>query len=469
MLTREEWIAQDLLGLVQLVEAGEIARKEVLQTAIREIEAQNPRINSVIYTRFEEALADLDAAPEGPRFLGMPYLIKDLYAPVRGMPLSNGSSRFKGMMMDFDSSLVARLRAAGFSFLGRTTSSEMGMSAETNTKAWGTTRNPWNTDHIVGGSSGGAGASVAAGMLPATHATDSAGSIRIPASFNGLVGLKPTRGLNPWGPHRGDPNGGISHEHAVSRTVRDTAALLDVTAGPDAGAPYFAPRPPKPFEILIQTPPERLRIGFVDTCLDGSPVDPACKAAVTKTAKQLEALGHAVEEAMPDFDVHALTDAMIRYLFGSLSGMFPGVAIGDIVDGLEPVTVATLAYANGIPLSDHVARAAVINREVRRLSAYWETYDILLTPATGTPPPKHGALPTDDPDLDLFMDRLFRLSPFTATFNASGQPAISLPVHATDDGLPVAVQLVGRYADDATVLKLAAQIENAMGWRPILL
>ncbi|BCH29064.1 hypothetical protein MesoLjLc_09940 [Mesorhizobium sp. L-8-10] len=242
-LTTAEYEACDATGLAALVRSGEISPRELAQTAIARIEALNPLVNAVILKAYDQALAELDTRTDRPPFLGVPYLIKDLHAPVRGLPLTNGSRMFVDPPAPFDSTLVARLRAAGFVMLGRTNSPEFGLSASTEPHRYGATRNPWNLDRIAGGSSGGAGAAVASGMLPATHATDSAGSIRIPASCNGIVGLKPTRGLNPYGPHRGDAAHGISHENAVSRTVRDTAAILDITAGPDVGAPYFA-RPP---------------------------------------------------------------------------------------------------------------------------------------------------------------------------------------------------------------------------------
>lgn len=470
MLTREEWIDRDMVALAALVEQGEFSPRDLLETAIREIKAQNPRVNAVVVMQFEEALAALaaqEAAGYRPRFLGVPYLIKDLHAPVKGLPLSNGSERFRGTVFDFDSTLVGRLRAAGFGFLGRSASPEFGLTLETDSAAWGTTRNPWNTDFGAGGSSGGAGAAVASGMMPAAHATDSAGSIRIPAAYNGLVGFKPSRALNPFGPHRGDPNHGISHEHAVTVSVRDTAAILDVTAGADVGAPYFTPRPAETFETLITRPPEKLRIGLVTTRFDGAPVDPVCAEAAAMTGRLLSDLGHEIEEALPDFDVHALTDAMIRVLLASLAGLFPGA--GDLSDadlaGLEPMTRTSLRYSRTVSLSDHLQRTMVINREVRRLAAYFDRFDLLITPATSTPPPPHKSLPMTSTDLDAFLDKLFAISPFSAPFNASGMPAIVLPVHQTREGLPVAAQIVGRLADDALVLQAARQVEEALPFR----
>ncbi len=473
MLSTSEWEDLDAVGLAELVAAGRVDAREVVETAIARIEALNPAINAVIYKCYDEALDDLAARAgsttdrRGP-FHGVPYLVKDLHAPVKGMPLTNGSRLFRGMVFDFDSSLVARLRRAGFVFLGRTNSPEFGLSASTEPRAYGPTRNPWNPERIAGGSSGGAGAAVASGMLPAAHATDSGGSIRIPASANDLVGLKPTRGLNPYGPHRGDGNFGISHEHAVSRTVRDCAAILDITAGPDVGAPFFSPRLPRPFGELIKEPPRRLRIGCLAACFDGRPVDAECAAAVRDAAKLLADAGHEVDEAKPDFDDRALLDATFRVLMGGLAPLVDmwaqqrGRPIEE--DELEPQTHSAIARSRATTLPMFYGAVAAINREVRRLAAFFETYDVLVTPTLTTPPPRLGVLSTDETDVDVFLGRLFDLAPFSGPFNATGQPAISLPLAWSADGLPIGVQFAGRYGDDATLLQLAAQLETIRPW-----
>lgn len=475
MLTTSDWESRDAVGLSELIAAGQVSPRETIETAIDRIEALNPAVNAVIYKCYEAALAGLDVRTERGPFHGVPYLIKDLHAPVKGMPLTNGSRLFEGMVFDFDSTLVARLRAAGFVFLGRTNSPEMGLSASTEPRLYGPTRNPWNNAHIAGGSSGGAGAAVASGMLPAAHATDSAGSIRIPASCNGLVGLKPTRGLNPYGPHRGDGNHGISHEHAVARTVRDCAAILDITAGPDVGAPFYAARPARLFRDLIAEAPSRLRIGFLANHFDGSAIDPECANAVRETARLLIDLGHEVDEANPDFDFQVLIDAMMTVLMGGLAPLADmraqqrGQPIGR--DDLEPQTHSVIARSRATTLADYVGAMAVMNREVRRLAAFFETYDVLVTPTMTTPPPKLGVLSTDETDVDTFLGELFGLVPYCGPFNATGQPAISLPLAWSADGLPIGVQLVGRYANDATLLQLAAQLETARPWfdrRPVL-
>lgn len=468
MLNRDEWVSYDLVGLSELAAAGDVSRREILQTAIREIESQNPAINAVVLTRFEEALDSLEKTTETSRFTGMPYLMKDLHAPVKGMPLSNGSEKFRGTDMGFDSTTVSRLRGAGLGLLGRTASPEFGLTMTTESRAWGVTRNPWNHARSAGGSSGGAGAAVASGMLPAAHATDSAGSIRIPAAYNGLIGLKPTRGVNALGPHRGDPNYGMSHEHAVTRSVRDCAALLDITAGPDAGCPYFTATPAEGFEALIKRPPAPLRIGFITDRFDGVAIDPDSAAAVTAIAKLLGDLGHTVVEARPDFDFGVLSSNAFRLLVASLAGFFPPEFSQGPMDGFEPMTQTTMRYAAGVGLHEYLQRAAIVNAEVRKMSLFFDQYDILLTAATNGPAHTLGKVHLDqDIPFDDFVDLVLDMSPFSVPFNASGQPAITLPVHQTADGLPIGVQLISGFAQDGVLLQLAAQMEQASSWKSV--
>lgn len=398
----------------------------------------------------------------------MPYLIKDLFAPVRALPLTHGSRLFAGNVMDFDAETVARLRRAGFVILGRTNSPEFGLSATTEPQSWGPTRNPWNGDHSPGGSSGGAAAAVAAGMLPAAHATDSGGSIRMPASCCGLVGLKPTRGRNPFGPHRGDANAGLSHEHAVTRTVRDCAAILDATSGPMAGDPFFTAPPAMSFLSETGRDPGRLRIAFATDGFGDAPVDAACRTAVEKTAQLCAGLGHAVSEATPRFDHATLVASCLTVLKAGVATAVAareaelGRAAGP--DDLEPVTHAIVRQGRALPATAYVAALAAINREVRRIAAFFGDYDVLLTPTLAQPPAKLGELHGHTDDGDGFLSRLFAYAPFTVPFNATGQPAISLPLHATAGGLPVGVQFVAPFGADAVLLRLAAQIEQAAPW-----
>ncbi|MEX0954534.1 MAG: amidase [Rhizobiaceae bacterium] len=474
-LSTADYESHDATGLAALVRKGEVSPRELAETAIARIEALNPLVNAVILKAYDQALDELDQRADKPAFLGVPYLVKDLHTPVRGLPLTNGSNMFVDPPAPFDSILIARLRAAGFVMLGRTNAPEFGLSASTEPHRYGATRNPWNPGRIAGGSSGGSGAAVASGMMPAAHATDSGGSIRIPASCNGLVGLKPTRGLNPYGPHRGDAAHGISHEHAVSRTVRDTAAILDITAGPDVGAPYFMRPPEGGFVEVIKNAPKQLRIGFWTKSMHDAPIDPECVEAVEKTASLLEGLGHAVEEARPDYDWDTVVGSQFNVLMTSLG---PMVAMMERQRGrplapgeLEPQTAAVVTRGKEASLEYYLGNLMRMQLEVRRMATFFETYDVFLTPTMTAPPPPLGCLPTDDGDVESFLTKLFGLAPYAAPFNASGQPAISLPLHWSADGLPIGVHLAGRYGEDVTVLALAAQLEQAQPWaarRPVL-
>lgn len=455
----------DALGLAQAIRKGDVSRQEVLQAALDRIAAVNPQVNAVTY--LHEAAAGEVAGDAGSPFAGVPYLIKDLHAPVAGMPLTHGSRLFAGDVHDFDSETVARLRRAGFVILGRTASPEFGMSASTEPALTGATRNPWNLAHIAGGSSGGAGAAVASGMLPAAHATDSGGSIRIPAACNGLVGLKPTRGLIPTGPHRGEASHGLSHEHAVTRSVRDCAAILDATAGPDVGAPYFTARPATSYLQALDRPSGCLRIAFTTT-FDGRPVDAECKAAVENTVRLLQDLGHDVEEARPEFDAQALSAACGTLLATGLAAIVAAreAQLGRTVQSgeLENVTHEAIAFGRQVSGVQYASQFAAINREVRRIGRFFEKADVLVTPALATPPVRIGELSTQTLSMAQFQQAMAAFCPFTGAFNATGQPAISLPLHWSAAGLPIGVQLVGRFAHDAVLLQLAAQLEMAQPW-----
>ena len=468
-LSFNDYRSFDALGLADAIRRGQLSRQEVMAAALARIAEVNPQVNAITY--LHEAATDpaaqktLDAnAP----FAGVPYFIKDLHAPVVGMPLTHGSRLFAGDTHDFDSETVVRLRRAGFVILGRTASPEFGMSASTEPALTGPTRNPWNLAHIAGGSSGGAGAAVASGMLPASHATDSGGSIRIPASCSGLVGLKPTRGLIPTGPHRGEASHGLSHEHAVTRSVRDCAAILDATAGPDIGAPYFTAPPAGSYLQAISQPPRRLRIAFTTTTFSGTAVDAECRAAVENTVRTLQGLGHDIEERKPEFDAPTLSAACGVLL---VTGLATSTAAREAQlgrcardDELEPVTRAAIAMGQQVTGMHYASRFGVINREVRRIAKFFESADIFITPALATPPVALGTLSTQTLTLPQFQEAMAAFCPFTGAFNATGQPAISLPLHWSAGGLPVGVQLVARFGADALLLQLAAQLEQAMPW-----
>ncbi len=465
-ITFNEYRAFDAMGLAQSLRRRDVSRKEVLDAALSRLQAVNPQVNAVTYLH-QPALDQAPGESQG-AFAGVPYLIKDLHAPVAGMPLTHGSRLFAGDMHDFDSETVARLRRAGFVILGRTASPEFGMSASTEPALTGPTRNPWNLAHTAGGSSGGAGAAVASGILPAAHATDSGGSIRIPAACNGLVGLKPTRGLLATGPHRGEASHGLGHEHAVTRSVRDCAAILDATAGPDVGAPYFTAKPAESYLQALSRAPKRLRVAFTTKTFSGQPVDAECQVAVEGAVRLLQGMGHDVSEGSPVFDGAALGDACGTLL---LTGLAANVAAreaqlgrGARADELEGVTRAAIELGRKVTGLQYASRFPVINREVRRIARFFENVDVLVTPTLATPPIALGRLSTQTMTMEQFHAAMMAFCPFTGAFNATGQPAISLPLHWSASGLPLGVQFVGRFGEDTLLLQLAAQLELAAPW-----
>ncbi len=467
-LSFDDYRSYDALGLASLIRRGEVSRDDVLQASLARIAEANPVVNAVTY--LHDRFDDADTSSDAP-FAGVPYLIKDLHAPVKDMPLTHGSRLFKGDVKSFDSETVARLRKAGFVILGRTASPEFGISASTEPALTGLTRNPWNLKHTAGGSSGGSGAAVASGMLPAAHATDSGGSIRIPAACNGLVGLKPTRGLIPTGPHRGEASHGISHEHAVTRSVRDCAAILDATAGRDVGAPYFTEPVSGGYIKAIDRPPRPLRVAFTTSRFDGKPVDEECRKAVIDTVKLLEAMGHQVEERIPEFNPSALGAAcgvlLLTGLTANIEARLAELKRELRDDDIESVTREAIMVGRKVTGVQYASQFAVLNREVRSIAKFFEGadgFDLLVTPTLGKPPILLGELSMQTLSMDEFKARLDAFCPFTGAFNATGQPAISLPLHWSEAGLPVGVQFVGRFGDDATLLQLSAQIEVAKPW-----
>jgi amidase len=463
-MTPAEYVAQDAMGLAALVRDRQVSAIEVLDAMIAQVEASNPTLNAVVADRFEAARADTlaGALPEGP-FHGVPYLIKDLHAPVVGLPLTHASRLYAGNSASFDSTTVARLRAAGFVIAGRSNSPEFGMSATTEPALHGPTRNPWSPEHSPGGSSGGAAAAVAGGMLPAAHATDSLGSIRIPAACCGLVGLKPTRGRNAVGPHRGDAMMGLSHEHAVTRSVRDCAAILDATAGPDEGAPWFTAPPAESFLSQVGRDPGRLRIGVVTQSWTGVTVHSDCVAAVRHAAAACAALGHDVEDFAIDIDGNALFAACNTILLSGLAGL---IRMREAELGrpyrpgeIERLTAACVTRWENTPaIALHGANAR-INAVVRDAARQMRGFDVVLTPMLSRPPLRLGEM-ADTDDCDGFMQALGEYAAFTPLFSASGQPAMNLPLFRNAEGLPIGVQAVAKFADDATLFRLAGQLES---------
>ena len=460
----------DATDQAALVASGQVSASELLEAAIERIEQLDPPLNAVIMRWFDEARATAASElPSGP-FRGVPTLLKDLWAHYSGQTLTNGCQALKVAMpvSTQDTTLVARFRKAGFVIAGRTNSPEFGSLPTTEPTAWGPTRNPWNVAHSPGGSSGGAAAAVSSGMVPIAHASDGGGSIRIPASACGLVGLKPTQGRITLGPFRDESNLGV--ELCVSRSVRDTASLLDTVRGPGVGDTVIAAAPAGPYIDELGSDPGRLRIGLLDHHPFGGPVHDECALAVRNAATLLASLGHHVEPGFPE----AMANPDFGRRFSALWSTNMGVGIKRISDQLgrelqlgdvELVNWAQAEYARSVNGVDY-AIALATNVEFRRAVQQWwhDGWDLLLTPTLGEPPVPLGTF-ANDPQIPLApMMRAAQYVPFTPAFNASGQPAISLPLHWTPDGLPVGVQLVAAYGREDVLFRVAAQLETAQPW-----
>ncbi len=458
----------DATGLAALVRAKDVSPLELVEAAISRIEALNPKLNAVItpiYGLGREAAQNV----QGP-FAGVPFLLKDIRAAYAGVPRSAGSKALKTSIPDFDSELVKRYKRAGLVTLGKTNTPELGQTATTEPHAFGATHNPWGLGRTPGGSSGGSAAAVAARIVPAAHSTDGGGSIRIPASCCGLVGLKPTRGRNPMGPESGDVLGGLICEHVVSRTVRDSAALLDATAGPDIGDPYPAPPIERPFAEEVGRDPGKLRIAFSTAAPTGNPVDPDCAAAVQRVAALLEDLGHRVEEAAPAYDDEAFRKAFRTIWFSGLAatiGSHPKITGHEIDEtDYEPMTWLTYERAREVTAARYLHAVSGIQGIARQVAAFFETYDVFLTPTLATPPAELGYLHPGPGETEFkpYPKRVGAFCPFTQMANATGQPAVSLPLEMNQAGLPIGTHFTARFGAEATLFRLAGQLEQARPW-----
>ena len=462
----EDVLWLDATGQAEMVATGQVSARELAEAAIGRIEAVDGTINAVIHRRFEQALGEIDAGlPDGP-FRGVPFLVKDLFADSAGDPAHDGNRALRdaGWTAPADSWLVGRLRAAGLAFLGRTNTPEFGLIPVTESDAHGVCRNPWDPARSPGGSSGGSAAAVAAGMVAAAHASDGGGSIRIPASMCGLVGLKPSRGRSTLGPDRDEA--GLSVQHVVSRSVRDSAALLDVIAGPGPGDSVVAPPPLRPYAAEVGAPPGRLRVGLLDTSPVG-PLDPECAEAARAAARLLAELGHDVTGDRPDIDPDAGRRFIARWVVNArMSVIRLGRQLGREATAadVEPLTWAMASAGAAMTAVEYAEAMAASVAFTRRLSTFWEDHDLLVTPTLGQLPPLIGELtpPADDPFAT--QARTAQLVPFTTHFNVSGQPAISLPLHVSAGGLPVGVQLVAAYGREDVLIRVAAQLEEAAPW-----
>jgi amidase len=458
----------DATAQASLVSGGVVSPRELVDSAIARIDAVNPKLDAVIRTRFEQARKEAEGdLPDGP-FRGVPILLKDLGCVVAGEPTAFGIGAMREQPWPVTSYLAEQFRAAGFVVLGRTNVPELGTTVTTEARSFPPARNPWHTGHSTGGSSGGSAAAVAAGLVPVAHASDGGGSIRIPASECGLVGLKPTRGRVSQGPLTGESWAGGTIDGALARTVRDAAAVLDVISTPMPGDPYYPPPFPQPLAEETGTGPGQLRIGFLDQPgAEGFPGHPECRAAVAGAARLLESLGHQVDESGPaamwdpDFPGHfgMVIAADTEASFQSFERML-GHPVTD--DEIEPRNAFYRQIAKGLSAVTYLQTRAWIGEWARRVADWWTGHDLLLTPTLGAPPPELGWFTAAGPGEE--GNRVSGFIPYTAQFNMTGQPAISLPLHWTPEGLPVGVQLVAAYGREDLLIRIASQIEQAAPW-----
>jgi amidase len=464
----EEFDGYDGLGLAELVRRGDASAAELLDVAIGRVEARNPALNAVVTRLYDQAHAAVAAGlPEGP-FTGVPYLLKDLGAHYTGAVTSFGSALFKDFVVDHDSEITVRLRRAGLVIFGKTNTPEMGLAPSTEPRLFGPTRNPWNLAHSAGGSSGGSAAAVAAGMIPMAHATDGGGSIRIPASCCGLFGLKPTRARNPMGPDAGEGWGGASVGHAVTRSVRDSAALLDATSGPDVGDPYWAPPRARPFLQEVGQDPGRLRIAITTRPWNGQPVDPLCVEAAVAAGRLCEQLGHHVEEAMPDIDAKLLGEASLIVVSANVRAALEAraAALGrELVAGdVERLTWARAVDGHTARASDYARSIGVIHRAGRVVARFFTRYDMLLSPTMCRPPYPLGVLDMMTEDVEAYTRAILGAIGFTSLFNAAGCPAMSVPLAWSQAGLPIGIQFAAAFGDEAALFRLGSQLEAERPW-----
>ncbi|MFH1091527.1 MAG: amidase family protein [Pseudomonadota bacterium] len=457
----------DATALAELVRKKEVKPSELVEAAIRRIEQVNPKLNAVVTPMYDQARAAAQGELGGP-FAGVPFLLKDLMAEYAGVRTTSGARVLKDYVSGFDSEQVVRLKRAGLIVLGKTNTPELGLVATTEPQLFGPCRNPWNTGHSTGGSSGGSAAAVAAGIVPRAHANDGGGSIRIPASCCGVFGLKPTRARNSLAPLFGDMGGGMVIEHAVTRSVRDSAALLDATCGPALGDPYVAPPQGRPFVQEVETDPGTLRIAFTTQAVTGAPVHPDCVRAVQEAAKLCQSLGHEVTEAAPPFDGQMLLNPFVTIWRAICAFNLEALAfiLGQppTQDQVEPLTWFLYEQGRQVSAASYQMAWMQLQMITRQMAYFMIDYDVLLTPVLASPPPEIGYFDDSGGKVQQVWDRTEAYAPFTPICNATGQPAMSVPLYWTESGLPVGAHFIGRYGGEAVLFRLAAQLEKAKPW-----
>ena len=468
-----EYAQCDGLGLAEMIRKGDITPTEAGELFIAAVEKVNPQINSVIEV-YDDALdiAKGASSVEGP-FAGVPFLRKDLGATEGGRLQEWGSRLFKGYVPDKDSFLMTRFKKAGLVTLGRSTVPELGISGQTETILQGITRNPWNLDQMAGGSSGGAAASVAAGIVPVAHASDGGGSIRIPASCCGLVGLNPSRGRISGGPDRQDPMFGLAREFVVSRSVRDTAAMLDAVHGAEVGDPFIIIKPERPYIQEFQAFSKNLRIAFTAAAWGPYPVDEEILKAVEKVASVCEDMGHKVEADSPPLDFVKVNTAVMNSFGLSDAGLADDAeSMGRelSLDYLEPGTLKMIERAKNLTITEAMESFEIMRQARFIVGQFFQKYDLLITPSLSLLPQPHGEFSTKRDDLEPheFWENDFRIFQHMGLFNVTGTPSISLPLGQSESGLPIGVQFAAPFGDEAALIRIAAAFEEAMPWKDLI-
>ncbi|MFH1139803.1 MAG: amidase [Pseudomonadota bacterium] len=467
MSISDQFSAYDGLGLADLVRRRQATPLELLEEAISRCEQVNSRLNAVIRPMHDEARAQISTGlPDGP-FAGVPFLLKDLQANYAGLPTTSGHSRLQLFPAMADSELVKRHKQAGLVIFGKTNIPEFGLPPTTEPRLFGPTRNPWDLGRSAGGSSGGSAAAVAARIVPMAHGNDGGGSIRIPASCCGVFGLKPTRARNPLGPDFGDLMNGLVVEHALTLSVRDSAALLDATSGPDVGDPYFAPSKARSFLEEVGADPGRLRIAFSAKAADQGPVSPDAVRAMEEAAALCSELGHELIEAAPAINSEAMIQAFSRLWAVGAALYMDGLdmVLGPAQPGeVEPLTMALCEVGRGVSATQYLMTIIELQGMARQVARFFQDYDLFLTPTLAEPPVKLGELSAAADPMKNW-ERIVRYAPFAAVYNATGQPAMSVPLFWNEENLPLGAHFVGRFGDEATLFRLAAQLEQARPWK----
>ena len=480
--------SHDATSLAELVRTGQVSARELVLASIENIEELNPKLNAVVHKMYDRALDQARSPVDGP-FAGVPFMLKDLLSWYAGEPITSGSRLFKGWIPPHDTEMVKRYRLAGVIVVGKTNTPEFGLTPYTEPELFGPTVNPWNTSLTTGGSSGGSAAAVASGMVPWAGGGDGGGSIRIPASCCGIFGLKPTRGRTPAGPVAGEHWQGAAIEHCLTRSVRDSAAMLDAISGPDVGAPYWAAAPERPFLEEVEQPTGKLRIAFTSKPLLGHSVHDDCKAALADAVSLLESLGHDLIESEPPADRERFNRAFLTMVCGEIHADLKDaeklVGRAATPADVEYTTWALNLLGGSISAGEFVFAEHYLRSSARRMGEFFENFDLLLTPTMSVPPFPTGSLqpPAHERTLIKFLGRLragnvlkllgaleksaekvFDVIPYEPLFNVSGQPAMSVPLYWNAQNLPIGVHFVGRYGDEATLFRMASQLEQARPW-----